>query len=223
MAGDWIKMRIDLQTHPKVVRILSATRADKFRVIGGLHAVWCVFDTHSEDGFLRGYSPETLDHIIGWDGFSQAMIDVDWLLEKDDGLQLPEFTEHNGKSGKRRAEDMKRKRASRNSPQSVRKVSVTERTECGLEKEKDIKEKIQKENRSKRFKPPTVEDVRAYCLERKNNVDPVAFVNHYESTNWHRGKTKISDWQACVRTWEGRDSANDQQQPAVTRPSLRPL
>lgn len=40
MAIDWIKMRVDLQTHPKVVRILSATGTDKFRVIGGLHAVW---------------------------------------------------------------------------------------------------------------------------------------------------------------------------------------
>lgn len=39
MSGDWIKMRIDLQTHPKIVRILSATKADKFRVIGGLHTV----------------------------------------------------------------------------------------------------------------------------------------------------------------------------------------
>ena len=64
MAVDWIKMRVDLQTHPKVVRIMSALKADKFRVIGGLHAVWSVFDAHSEDGRLDGYSPETMDSII---------------------------------------------------------------------------------------------------------------------------------------------------------------
>ena len=50
MAGDWIKMRVDLSTSPKVVRISSALRADRLRVIGGLHAVWCLFDVHSEDG-----------------------------------------------------------------------------------------------------------------------------------------------------------------------------
>ncbi len=44
MAGDWIKMRAGLQTHPKVVRLTSALKADKLRVIGGLHAVWCLFD-----------------------------------------------------------------------------------------------------------------------------------------------------------------------------------
>lgn len=120
MAGDWIKMRLDLQTHPKVVRILSATKADKFRVIGGLHAVWSVFDTHSSDGTLPGYAPETLDHIIGWDGFSSAMISVGWLvLDGAETLILPEFDEHNGKSGKRRAEDQKRKREDRKTPQSV--------------------------------------------------------------------------------------------------------
>lgn len=124
MAGDWIKMRLDLQTHPKVVRILSATKADKFRVIGGLHAVWSVFDTHSSDGTLPGYSPETLDHIIGWDGFSSAMISVGWLvLEGAETLILPEFDEHNGKSGKRRAEDQKRKREDRKSPQPVQTES----------------------------------------------------------------------------------------------------
>ena len=86
MAGDWIKMRIDLQSHPKTVRIMSATGSDKFRVIGGLHAVWSVFDTHSGDGKLRGYTPELLDQIIGWQGFSRAMESVKWL--EFDGIDI---------------------------------------------------------------------------------------------------------------------------------------
>lgn len=137
MAGDWIKMRIDLQSHPKVVRILSATQSDKFRVIGGLHAVWSVFDTHSEDGKLSGYTPMALDHVIGWDGFAQAMIDVGWL--EWDGLEtlaMPEFGEHNGKSAKRRAEDQKRKKNSRNCPQDVRNESDKDADEDGTREEK---------------------------------------------------------------------------------------
>lgn len=127
MAGDWIKMRLDLQTHPKVVRILSATKADKFRVIGGLHAVWSVFDTHSADGRLDGYSPDTLDHIIGWQGFSGAMVAVGWLqVDGEEALLLPDFDEHNGKSGKRRAEDQKRKRDDRNNPENVRNPSAAD-------------------------------------------------------------------------------------------------
>ena len=137
MAVDWIKLRIDLQTHPKVVRILSATDSDKFRVIGGLHAVWCVFDAHTQDGVLHGYTAKTLDHIIGWDGFSDAMIAVGWLEETPEGLVMPEFSEHNGKSAKRRAEDQKRKRESRKRPQSVRNTSENDADETRTREEKE--------------------------------------------------------------------------------------
>jgi hypothetical protein len=134
MAADWIKMRMNLQSHPKVVRIMSAicpqnvqTKTDKFRVIGGLHAVWCIFDTHSIDGVLHGYTPFALDHVIGWDGFSDALIAVGWLQHiGDESLVMPEFEEHNGESAKRRAEDSKNKRIRRMSakcPQNVRENS----------------------------------------------------------------------------------------------------
>lgn len=142
MAGDWIKMRLDLQTHPKVVRILSATESDKFRVIGGLHAVWAVFDQHSEDGVLRGYTPELMDHVIGWPGFSRAMIEVDWLQAPEEKtLVMPEFESHNGRSGKRRAEDQKRKKASRKRPQSVRNLSEEGHSEMRTREEKRREEK----------------------------------------------------------------------------------
>lgn len=58
--------------------------------------------------------------------------------------------------------------------------------------------------RSKRFVPPTVEDVKKYCDERKNGISPEQFVNHYDANGWMRGKNKIKDWKACVRTWEQR-------------------
>lgn len=144
MAGDWIKMRIDLQSHPKIVRILSETDSDKFRVVGGLHAVWSIFDTHSEDGILKGYSIKALDHVIGWDGFSASLIQAGWLQEIDGGLVMPGFGEHNGKSAKRRAEDQKRKRDARNGPQDVRNPSGDEEDEDGTREEKrreDLKEK----------------------------------------------------------------------------------
>ena len=54
----------------------------------------------------------------------------------------------------------------------------------------------------KRFIPPTVEEVTEYCNERNNNVDPQRFVDYYEANGWMRGKNKIKDWKACVRTWE---------------------
>lgn len=113
MAGDWIKMRTDLHTHPKVVRISSALRADRLRVIGGLHAVWCLFDAHAIDGRLDGYTVETIDEMIGFPGFAAAMVAVGWLIGGAECLEAPRFDEHNGQSAKRRAMETERKRNER--------------------------------------------------------------------------------------------------------------
>ena len=113
MAGDWIKMRVDLSTSPKVVRISSALRADRLRVIGGLHAVWCLFDVHSEDGNLPGYTLDALDEMIGFPGFASAMASVGWLVDDGESLSAPRFDEHNGQSAKRRAMETERKREKR--------------------------------------------------------------------------------------------------------------
>ena len=56
--------------------------------------------------------------------------------------------------------------------------------------------------RASRFTPPSLEEVTAYCRERGNGVDAQAFIDHYTVSGWMRGKTKIRDWRACVRTWE---------------------
>lgn len=114
MAADWIKMRMGLRTHPKIVRMSSALNADRFRVIGALHAVWCLADEHSEDGSLSGYSLTALDDSIGWPGFAKEMQGVEWLVVESQGLVLPRFDEHNGASAKRRAMEAERKRRDRN-------------------------------------------------------------------------------------------------------------
>lgn len=137
MAGDWIKMRADLHTHPKVVRMSSALKADRLRIVGGLHSAWCLFDVHSIDGFLDGYNAETLDDLIGFPGFSRAMMAVGWLEEEGESLVMPRFEAHNGQSAKRRAQDADRKR-------NVRKASASEADKKRTREEKrreDIKDK----------------------------------------------------------------------------------
>ena len=55
------------------------------------------------------------------------------------------------------------------------------------------------------FKPPTVEEVRAYCTERQNTIDPENFVDFYSAKGWMLGKNKMKDWKAAVRTWEKKE------------------
>lgn len=106
-------MTVGLRTHPKVVRIAASLKSDRLRAIGGLFAVWGIFDQHSTDGLLEGYTLEAIDEDLGWRGFARAMESVGWLIVVDDGVEVPEFDEHNSRSAKRRAGDTKRKASAR--------------------------------------------------------------------------------------------------------------
>lgn len=67
-----------------------------------------------------------------------------------------------------------------------------------------------------RFQPPTVDEVRAYCKERNNKIDPEKFVDFYTANGWVQSRGKpIKDWKAAVRTWErnGYDSGGHTQDP----------
>lgn len=66
------------------------------------------------------------------------------------------------------------------------------------------KTKERKDKPSPAFSPPTVEEVKAYCEERKNGIDPQRFVDFYASNGWMVGKNPMKDWKASIRTWESR-------------------
>ena len=99
------------------------------------------------------------------------------------------------------------------------KISDTEDTEYGKMDTKNNNSKNNKEfkinsndigetQKRKRFVPPTLEEVKEYCLERKNSVDAERFIDYYTSKGWVVGKSKMKDWKAAVRTWEKNGYSN---------------
>ena len=86
-----------------------------------------------------------------------------------------------------------------------------------------IKEKLKDNNTSinntinntynKRFSKPTIEQVKEYCLERKNNVNPEQFIDYYEANGWKVGKNPMKDWKASIRTWERRENTSNNKKP----------
>lgn len=73
-----------------------------------------------------------------------------------------------------------------------------------------------------RFVKPTIEEVREYCRERGNDIDPAEFVDFYASKGWMVGSSPMKDWRACVRTWE-RSHAKGRKSPAPGRPKNETL
>lgn len=85
-----------------------------------------------------------------------------------------------------------------------------------VDKEKQSESVTPASKPAKRFKAPTLEEVRAYCTERGNHVDPQRFVSYYQANGWKVGKNGMKDWRAAVRTWERpKDGENSKKTGAI--------
>ena len=74
------------------------------------------------------------------------------------------------------------------------------------ESKESIKKVKEKKGGLRHTIPPAIEDVKAYIEEQHYNVDAENFMNYYDSKGWLVGKSKMKDWQAAVRTWNGRQT-----------------
>ena len=93
---------------------------------------------------------------------------------------------------------------------SIGKVSIDKDS-----KDKDSKGESVRGEKAKRFYPPTLDEVKQYCEERKNNIDPMAFIDFYSSKGWMIGKNRMKDWKAAVRTWERKRKEKSQAESSV--------
>lgn len=77
------------------------------------------------------------------------------------------------------------------------KPNVNDNVNDNVNVNDNIKEKtIKKESK------PTLEEVKQYCEERGNLIDPNEWFDYYSANGWKVGKNTMKDWKACVRYWE---------------------
>lgn len=89
--------------------------------------------------------------------------------------------------------------------------------EIDIEKELETDKEKRKSEKAKRFTPPTLDEVIAYCNERNNNIDANHFIDYYTSNGWLVGKNKMKDWKAAIRTWE-RNGYSQSRQSKPSKP-----
>ena len=74
--------------------------------------------------------------------------------------------------------------------------------------EKPAQEIQPEKPKRKNFVKPTVEEIAAFCKEKKYNVNAQQFFSYYESNGWKIGRNAMKSWQAAVQNWNTRDKAN---------------
>ena len=75
--------------------------------------------------------------------------------------------------------------------------------------EKPAQEIQPEKPKRKNFVKPTVEEIEAFCKEKKYTVNAQQFFNYYESNGWKIGRNAMKSWQAAVQNWNIRDKTNN--------------
>jgi hypothetical protein len=111
MAGDWIKMRVDLREDPTVFKLAEALELDELHIIGSLFCFWAWADKHAVDAHVDGATSRMVDKVAGVTGFAAVMQSVGWLVINEAGATLPNYERHSSTTAKERA--MKSERQAR--------------------------------------------------------------------------------------------------------------
>ena len=78
------------------------------------------------------------------------------------------------------------------------------------DKDKDKDKERESEGKQSKLTRPSLKEITDYCLERKNNVNPKTWLNHYQAKGWMIGKSPMKDWKAAIRTWEDEKPKGEQ-------------
>ena len=225
----WIKIVTDVFDDEKLILIESMPEADSIIVIW--FKLLCLAGKQNRDGLLMlndkiAYTDEMLATVfrrpvntvrLALNTFERfAMIEIidgticiaNWEKHQN-ASKLAEMREYNRIAQQKSRAKRKLLSAVNDSQENVNDSQDTD-IEEDKEKEEDKENNSvsQAKARATRFTPPTLEEVKAYCLERQNNVDAQRFVDYYTSNGWLVGKNKMKDWRAAVRTWERNNTSS---------------
>jgi len=148
MAGDWIKMRMDLGDDPAVISMAELLDRSEDELVGKLHRLWSWADRHATNGVAKSITARWVDKFTGVAGFGEAMSAAGWLIFKDDGVTFPNFDKHNGKSAKTRCNATTRQRESRK-PRDESVTHVTDPSRQDRDEGVTREEKIREEKNLK--------------------------------------------------------------------------
>lgn len=215
----WIKIVTDIFDDEKMILIESLPDADSIMVCW--FKLLCLAGKQNNSGVLMlndriAYTDEMLATV-----FRRPLQTVRLALETfeqfgmveiiNGAITIPNWGKHQNLEGMELVREQTKNRVQRYRDRQkllsdcnvTCNATVTECNATDIDIDKN-KNRLDKNNKG-RFSPPTLEEVKAYCDERNNGVDPQAFVDFYTAKGWKVGKDPMKDWQAAVRTWERRE------------------
>lgn len=133
MSRSWIKIETHTPHKPEICAIASSLRMDPDTVMGKLVRLWSWAEMNVGKDNVARVTVEFLDMMVGRKGFAAALARAGWLEEGEGGLIFPNFSRHNGRAAKVRAQTAARVNKHRAGKRESNVSTVTETMEPSLE------------------------------------------------------------------------------------------
>lgn len=213
----WIKLDINILDDAKIKIIRSHPDGNAIVVLW--IGLLCLAMKSQHPGLIEisDALPYTIDDLSNLFGIDKKTCELGLVLFKKykmvdliegGGIEIINFSRHQSLEDIEHKRELARIRTAKyrdrlrisHAPVTHNSVTVTLTDKIRQDKIRQDKESVAKKRRV--FTKPSLADVKAYCMERKNNVDAEAWIDHYASNGWKVGNNPMIDWKAAVRTWE---------------------
>ena len=206
MAGDWIKFRCSLLRDGRVRKVSRSCHVKTVTVVGGLVTLWALGDEQADEkGVLDGYTKEDLNDEIGIEKFCESLPDC-WIDLTGEFVKLPNYQEHNGTTGKKRAQDQKRQKEHRNKSQE----------KCDKKATREEKRREEnKESKKKKFTPPELDQVIEFFDNNGYTEEhAIKVFKYYQDNDWKDSFDKpVRAWKQKMRgNWFKEDGKKNEKE-----------
>jgi len=225
-------MKAGTHNHVKVKRLKRLLGVPLYRAVGILETIWLLCIDCCDEGNLGKFTDDEIADYLEWDGdphqLVSALASSGWIdsheshrfVVHDWFSHCPDFIRERVRMRHGRAKKDREQREIRTYDASAANKSEQNRTDgehsaaCSpLVQSSPVQpsptNSLPVENTaaaepkpSRKFSKPTVEEVTAYCRERRNAISPSGFVDYYEANGWRVGRNAMKDWKAAIRYWE---------------------
>jgi hypothetical protein len=202
----WIKLETHTFDKVEVFSMAQELGIDPDSVVGKCCRVWAWFDANTTDGITKSVTTALLDRYCGITGFSQAMVNVGWMVIDDGDLFLPNYDRHNSQTAKDRALNAKRVAKSKKKALDNAEGNGKGNGES-LPKSLDREEKRREDSKAPKGTRFTLDSIPEewilFCRKERSDLNPTVvfdgFKDYWVSVAGAKGVK--ADWFATWRNW----------------------
>lgn len=207
MARHDMRLDLDFIEHPKIRKLIKRAGYEGFY---SLIKLFSITGKLYKNGILKDCTIEDIEDLSNWNGeygkFVESLLDVKLLDFENEVYQIHDWKHHQPwiYFSEARSEKAKIAAQARWNGKLDTENAVSMQDACGEHKERNAPSPTPTPNPNpkKNNIPPSVQEVEAYCKERKNGIDAEHFIAFYEARGWMLGKSKMKNWKSAVITWE---------------------